>query len=76
MLWPIHPQAESDNPRIRESKVVKTDNPNKDDAENWGPEPPTVLMDDPGAVPLEVMSQFQQYATNEYDRYMDVFTDT
>lgn len=33
--------------------------------QNWEPKPPKVLMEDPSAVPLELRSQIQQYATNE-----------
>jgi hypothetical protein len=36
-----------------------------DDVERWEPKPPKVLMNEPDAVPLEVLSQIQQYATNE-----------
>ena len=35
------------------------------EAEKWEPKPPKVLMDDPEAVPLELRSQIQLYATNE-----------
>ena len=32
----------------------------------WVPKPPKVLMEDPSATPLELRSQIQMYATNEY----------
>ncbi|KAF9268159.1 alpha/beta-hydrolase [Marasmius fiardii PR-910] len=35
------------------------------DIDQWEPKPPKVLMDDPEAVPLELRSQIQLYATNE-----------
>ena len=34
--------------------------------EAWDPKPPKVLMDDASATPLELRSQIQLYATNEY----------
>ncbi len=39
---------------------------NWEDIERWEPKPPKVLMEDPNATPLEILSQIQQYATNEY----------
>ncbi|KIK67942.1 hypothetical protein GYMLUDRAFT_36749 [Collybiopsis luxurians FD-317 M1] len=36
-----------------------------DDIDLWEPKPPKVLMEDPNAVPLELRSQIQQYATTE-----------
>ncbi|KII94934.1 hypothetical protein PLICRDRAFT_33764 [Plicaturopsis crispa FD-325 SS-3] len=39
--------------------------PDADDIDFWQPKPPKVLMDDPHAVPLELRSQIQLYATNE-----------
>ncbi|KAG2156229.1 hypothetical protein DEU56DRAFT_936926 [Suillus clintonianus] len=39
--------------------------PNLDDIEYWQPNPPKVLMKNPGDVPLEVRSQIQHYATTE-----------
>lgn len=39
--------------------------PTEEDLDRWEPKPPKVLMDDPEAVPLEVLSQIQQYAMNE-----------
>jgi hypothetical protein len=35
------------------------------DIDLWEPKPPKVLMEDPSAVPLELCSQIQQYATTE-----------
>ncbi|KAE9410143.1 alpha/beta-hydrolase [Gymnopus androsaceus JB14] len=35
------------------------------DIDLWEPKPPKVLMEDPDAVPLELRSQIQQYATTE-----------
>lgn len=32
---------------------------------DWVPKPPKVLMEDPNATPLELLSQIQLYATNE-----------
>lgn len=32
----------------------------------WVPKPPKVLMEDPNTTPLELRSQIQLYATNEY----------
>ncbi|KAH9482748.1 AB hydrolase superfamily protein C4A8.06c [Psilocybe cubensis] len=37
----------------------------EDDIENWHPKPPKVLMENPNAVPLELRSQIQMYATTE-----------
>lgn len=37
----------------------------EEDLDRWEPKPPKVLMNDPNAVPLEVLAQIQQYATNE-----------
>ena len=36
-----------------------------EDLSRWEPKPPKVLMKDPDAIPLEIRSQIQQYATNE-----------
>ena len=45
---------------------VRDDDPNYEDALSfWEPKPPKVLMDDPNAIPLELRSQIQIYATNE-----------
>ncbi|KAF8165523.1 lipase/esterase [Crassisporium funariophilum] len=35
------------------------------DIDHWEPKPPKVLMEDPNAVPLELRSQIQMYATTE-----------
>ena len=35
-------------------------------AKSWDPQPPKVLMEDPDAIPLELLTQIQLYATNEY----------
>ncbi|KAJ3972558.1 hypothetical protein EV361DRAFT_904837 [Lentinula raphanica] len=37
----------------------------EDDIDLWEPKPPKVLMEDPEAIPLELRSQIQQYATTE-----------
>lgn len=37
----------------------------EEEYEQWEPKPPKVLMEDPKAVPLELLSQIQLYATNE-----------
>lgn len=37
----------------------------KEDIDNWQPKPPKVLMENPNAVPLELRSQIQMYATTE-----------
>lgn len=45
--------------------------------DSWEPKPPKVMMEDPNATPLELRSQIQHYATNEYVcRILPVFSAT
>jgi hypothetical protein len=37
-----------------------------EEIDRWQPKPPKVLMKDPKAIPLELHSQIQTYALNEY----------
>ena len=49
------------------SESIRDDDPEYDDALSfWEPKPPKVLMEDPNEQPLELRSQIQLYAMNEY----------
>lgn len=50
-----------------------TNSVDEDDLDRWEPSPPKVLMDDNNAVPLELHSQIQLYATNEFARLLLFF---
>ncbi|KAF9006563.1 hypothetical protein BDQ17DRAFT_1302956 [Cyathus striatus] len=57
---------ESSNSNIGSLKVEVDKKPENDcDVESWEPKPPKLLMENPNAVPLELRSQIQQYATTE-----------
>ncbi|KAJ8086857.1 hypothetical protein PM082_005682 [Marasmius tenuissimus] len=60
-------QQEASEGRNGKEADVKDDSGDSsdDDLDRWEPKPPKVLMKDPGAVPLELRSQIQLYATNE-----------
>ncbi|KAI0031668.1 hypothetical protein K488DRAFT_51609 [Vararia minispora EC-137] len=57
------------NRRVRDVDVNAPadgdDGADVEDLDKWEPKPPKVLMEDPGSIPLELLSQIQQYATNE-----------
>lgn len=57
------PQATSQEDR---GKRAQDDSSPDYDPDFWEPKPPKVLMNDPTARPLELHSQIQLYATNEY----------
>ena len=50
---------------VNTPKEGEKDEVSEDDLDRWEPKPPKVLMEDSNDVPLEVLSQIQQYATNE-----------
>ncbi|KAK1231819.1 hypothetical protein PQX77_005033 [Marasmius sp. AFHP31] len=60
-------QQETSEGRNSKEGDVKDDSGDSsdDDLDRWEPKPPKVLMKDPEAVPLELRSQIQLYATNE-----------
>lgn len=70
-----HDQAEAqvDDPPQTQEKMIKMPvesethsvDIQEEDYDTWEPKPPKVLMDDPKAIPLELRSQIQLYATNE-----------
>ena len=62
------PTPGGDSNGSKEVSIPRTDSPEHTDqrqGDRWEPMPPKVLMDDPKAVPLELRSQIQLYATNE-----------
>ncbi|KAF9076850.1 hypothetical protein BDP27DRAFT_1254731 [Rhodocollybia butyracea] len=56
-----HPDDQNDSEASGSSSADGED----PDIDLWEPKPPKVLMEDPNAVPLELRSQIQQYATTE-----------
>ncbi|EJD01135.1 lipase/esterase [Fomitiporia mediterranea MF3/22] len=56
---------DGDAREINESTRTLPEQPDEKEARSWYPKPPKVLMEDPNAVPLELRSQIQLYATNE-----------
>lgn len=58
-------EFDGDARQINESVNVKPEQVDKKEDRSWYPAPPKVLMEDPNAVPLELRSQIQLYATNE-----------
>lgn len=57
---------DGDAEQANESMAINHAKPTEEEIESWEPKPPKVLMDDPNAIPLELRSQIQLYATNEY----------
>ncbi len=60
-------KGKQSRPSVRSLAGVKEDDPNYEDALSfWEPKPPKVFMKDPEEQPLELRSQIQIYALNEY----------
>lgn len=59
-------ECDGDAEHANESVALNHAKPTEEEIESWEPKPPKVLMDDPNAIPLELRSQIQLYATNEY----------
>ena len=59
-------ELNGDASQINGSVNVNSQPCNDNVDKSWYPKPPKVLMDDPNTVPLELRSQIQLYATNEY----------
>lgn len=62
------PSSDSSMSSQQESRPSKQESSTsqESDASSWMPKPPKVLMEDDNATPLELRSQIQLYATNEY----------
>ncbi|KAL0570091.1 hypothetical protein V5O48_011866 [Marasmius crinis-equi] len=70
----VEPQAEmlkkaeesrSEGEKESSSENIESKDSSDYDIDRWEPKPPKVFMKDPDAVPLELRSQIQHYATNE-----------
>jgi hypothetical protein len=58
------PERES-KPQLPSCSNTNAEDDDDCDIDLWEPKPPKVLMDNPNAVPLELRTQIQHYATTE-----------